>query len=243
MDTFLIALGVAVIGGLLTAFTRLVLNRQSARAAAVGPARLVRHELELVIRALEHLVETGQWWRSDLDVPTWEAEKTKLASAMTEEEVMAVHHATIWIGTANSMAPRVTTLGRSRPLDDEQRETFATIRQVVKIADQAILPVAKGKGGLLRRRRSRFSISPDPTADCRCGHRWHEHQWGAKRRWLRFPMMYAPFMDVATGCGACECKRFVAADGAWIPRRALRRFRMLPQTTLPEAIEGSKPVA
>lgn len=236
MDLIAIPLGIALVGALLTLLGRLVLNRRGERAAAIGPARLVRHELESIIRLIEEALQTGRWWQSKLDVPTWENEKAKLASVMTEDEVMAFHHATNWIGSADAMARKGRGFGRPRfrPMTAEDREYVQIVLQVVRIAEQSILPLARGKGGLIRSRRTPFSISPDPLVRCECGHPWHQHAWAARRRWFRFPQIRASHMDVAAGCENCACGRFRANDGAWLPKRILRRLRMIPQTRLPK---------
>lgn len=239
MDLIAIPLGIALAVALVTLLGRLVLSRRGERAAAIGPARLVRHELETIIRVIEDALESGRWWQSKLDVPTWENEKTKLASVMTEDEVMTFHHATVWIGSADAMARKGRGFGRprSRPMTAEDREYVQIVLQVVRIAEQSILPLARGKGGLIRSRRTPFAISPDPSFPCQCGHRWHEHAWAARRRWIRFPHIRASHMDVAAGCENCACGRFRARDRAWLLKRLLRRLRMVPQTRLPKPDE------
>jgi hypothetical protein len=200
----------------------------------------VRHELESIIRLIEEALTAGRWWESKLDVPTWENEKAKLASVMTEDEVMAFHHAIIWIGSADAMAKKARAgfgRPRSRRMTAEDREYVQIVLQVVRIAEQSILPLARGKGGLIRSRRTPFSISPDPSVRCECGHRWHEHAWAARRRWFRFPQIRASHMDVAAGCENCACGRFRTNDGAWLPKRILRRLRTIPQTKLPKPEE------
>lgn len=245
MDPILISFGIGVTGAVLAAVSRLLVSRRSERVAAMGPARVIRQELGTVDLMLTTALEEGCWWGSDLAVPTWEAEKAKLACAMTDEEVETFHHTMRWLEAANAMADegRRQTRIRNRGAGpgSQNNQLLLAIRGVVRLADQSITPVAKGKGGLLRRRRTYFSMSPDPRETCCCGHAWAEHYWGAKRRWIRFPYVRAPFVDVAMECRAddCSCKRFVSADGAWSAKRVLRRLRVLPQTRLPAPEDAS----
>lgn len=226
------------VSAVVAAVLRLVSTRRTERVAAMGPARLIRQELGTVDRALTTALEDDEWWYRDLAVPTWEAEKTKLASVMTEEEVATFHHLTPELEGLNAMA---TTDRRNRRFTRDLRgfgvatkEILSASQGLVRLADQAITPVAKGKGGLIRRRRSHFAMSPDPREACRCGHVWAEHRWAAKRRWIPLPNPRAPFVDVATSCqvDGCSCKQFVSADGASPPKRLLRRLRMLPQARI-----------
>lgn len=145
---------------LLAFLVRLLLDRRAERARARGPARIVRGELDSAIESLEDCLDTGYWTpREPLALPTWESERTNLGSALASEELLVMRAAERWIEDANDV-------GRSRrsQLNEAKRERVKAALHAMHLARRAIEPVAEGRGGLVRTRRTPEAIAPHRRA-------------------------------------------------------------------------------
>lgn len=182
------AIGVlgVVIAALISASTQRRNARRTAHATAVGPARLVKRELEQAYATAEDALGRGEE-STELESAEWDVHKAVLASQLSQEELLVLERC--YAGVKLGAVPLVLA---TNPL-----------------ALQAISWLAEGTTNVTRPRRTERSRAPaNMDLRCECGHVFGHHVWRSVRRPVRVRHRDAEYRDVGFECTRCSCPRF-----------------------------------